>query len=280
MWMRRVGFVALGLGIVGASAVVAMRGEAGLDRRPDAHGGVTVLVPAYFYPGGRHRADWDRLAEAARSVPMEVILNPASGPGTKRDPNYVAVLGPLRRAGARILAYVDSDYGRRPLSAVGDDLRAYRRLYEIDGYFIDQMSNRPKDVDHYRSIRRLVREIAPGLRVVGNPGTSTLPEYLETADTLVTFEGPARQFAGYDPRAAAPWITDHSPGRFAAIVYDARTLDAYHDALSRAVRSGAGRVYITDQKMPNPYLGLPLDWPDRVAAVRALNERPGPSAAP
>jgi len=262
--------VAFGL-IAGASAVVARSGQGSAGPRPEDAGGVTLLVPAYFYPSSQRRADWTRLAEAARSVPLEVILNPASGPGPRRDPNYVAVLEPLRRSGARILGYVDSDYGRRPLAVVEQDLRTYRRFYEIDGVFIDQMANTLGAVDYYRAIRRLVREIDPRFKVVGNPGTYTLQEYLDTADTLVTFEGPARDFAGYDPRTARPWTAGHPARRFAAIVYGVPTPSDGSVALSRAIRSGAGSIYITDQKMPNPYLGLPPYWADQVAAVRAMN---------
>jgi hypothetical protein len=289
MRMHRVrigmGIVAFGL-IAGASAVLARSDQGSAGPRPEAAGGVTLLVPAYFYPSSQRRADWTRLAEAARSVPLEVILNPASGPGPRRDPNYVAVLEPLRRSGARILGYVDSDYGRRPLAAVEQDLRTYRRFYEIDGVFIDQMANTVDAVDYYRAIRRLIRAIDPRLKVVGNPGTSTLPEYLDTADTLVTFEGGARTFAGYTPRAALSWTADHPASRFGAIVYDVRTPSDGRDALSRAIRSGAGSIYITDQNMPNPYLGLPPYWADQIAAVRSANRphvpgeatpsRPGP----
>ncbi len=233
----------------------------------------TVLVPAYFYPAGDHLADWNRLAEAARSVPLEVILNPASGPGERQDANYVAVVDALHRSHARVLAYVDSDYGRRPLAAIEKDVRAYPKFYKIDGFFIDQMANTPEAVDHYRSIRRLIRRADSRYKVVGNPGTPhTLPEYLDAADTLVTFEGSARAFAAYDPHAAAPWTAGHPPDRFAAIIYGVDKTAAGCAILSRARRTGAGSVYITDQKMPNPYLGLPIYWADEAAAVRAINQ--------
>ncbi len=275
-----IGIMAFGLGVARTSSGFAASVEAVQAARPEAPGAATLLVPAYFYPSGPRRADWTRLAEAARSVPMEVILNPDSGPGPRRDPNYVAVLDELRRSGARVLAYVDSDYGRRPLADVDKDLRTYPMFYRIDGYFIDQMANRPESVDHYRSIRQRIRQIDPLLRVVANPGTYTRPEYLETADALVTFEGSAKDFADYNPRAATPWIVGQPPRRFAAMVYDVRDAAAGRDALSRATRAGAGSVYVTDQKMPNPYLGLPPYWADQVAAIRSMNETRKAAEAP
>jgi hypothetical protein len=239
-----------------------------------------MLVPAYFYPSGDRLADWNRLAEAALSVPLEVILNPASGPGERQDPKYVAVIEALHRSNARVLAYVDSDYGRRPIAAIEKDVRTYPEFYKIDGFFIDQMANTQEAVDHYRSIRRLIRRADSRYKVVGNPGTHTRPEYLDAADTLVTFEGSARAFAAYDPHAAAPWTAGHSPGRFAAIIYGVDKTTAGCAVLSRARRTGAGSVFITDQTMPNPYLGLPRYWADEAAAVRAINQPRKPDDGP
>ena len=45
-------------------------------------GTVRMAVPAYFYPG----ADWQRLIAGAPVVGM-IVFNPASGPGTARDPS-------------------------------------------------------------------------------------------------------------------------------------------------------------------------------------------------
>jgi hypothetical protein len=267
-------------GIILVSSVLFLSLAAALDptRIGDGDGpgparddALTALVPAYFYPSDQHLEDWARLAEAARSIPLEVILNPASGPGKKQDLNYVTVIARLRRSGARILAYVDSDYGRRPLDAVEADLRTYVRFYKVDGFFIDQMANTTEAIDYYRSIRRLIRQIDPRLSVVGNPGTATRPEYLETADTLVTFEGSARTFAAYDPDAVAPWTAGHSRRRFAAIIYEVATAPTGRDTMVRARRNGSGSVYVTDRTMPNPYLGLPRYWADLVAAIRARN---------
>ena len=260
--MRRTGIVMLCLAMIPTGPAEAEK--------------MRVIVPAYFYPDAAHRADWNRLAEAARSVPLDVIIDPANGPGTKRDANYVEVVGQLRKAGARVLGYVDSDYGRRPLDAVERDLRTFPRFYPIDGYFIDQMANSPEMVDHHRSIRELIHRIDPDMRVVGNPGTSTRPEYLDTADTLLIFEGSAKQFDRADPRKAMPWMADHPPHRFAVIVYEVRPT-TMRESLKRMNRSGASAVFLTDQTMPNPYLGLPPYWSDQVEAVRAIQQPAEPA---
>ena len=276
--MRRIGIsvVSSGLLLVMTTALNAPASGEGTGPAPVGTGGTTLLVPAYFYPAGDRLADWARLAEAARSIPLEVIVNPASGPGKRQDPRYVAVVNALRRSGGRVLAYVNSNYGRRPLAAVEADLRTYRSFYAVNGFFIDQMANTPEALEHYRSIRRLIRQFDPMLKVVGNPGTSTRPEYLDAADTLVIFEGSVQTFAANDPQKAAPWIVGQPPDRFAMIIYDVPTASAGRDALSRAKWAGAGSAYITDQKMPNPYRGLPPYWADEIATFRAMNQLGNP----
>ena len=42
-----------------------------------------LLVPAYFYPP----TYWDGLNFVAARVPLVVIMNPGSGPGTSQDAN-------------------------------------------------------------------------------------------------------------------------------------------------------------------------------------------------
>ena len=192
-----------------------------------------------------------------------MILNPASGPGKRQDRNYVAVVDALRRSGGRVLAYVNSNYGRRPLAAVEADLRTYRSFYTVDGFFIDQMANTPQAVEHYRSIRRLIRQIDPMLKVVGNPGTSTRSEYLDAADTLVIFEGSVQTFVANDPHKAAPWIAGQQPDRFAIIIYDVPTASSGRDALSRAKWAGAARPTSPTRRCPIPTGAYPLTGPTR-----------------
>ena len=141
------------------------------------------------------------------------------------------------------------------------------------------MANTPEAVEHYRSIRRLIRQIDPMLKVVGNPGTSTRPEYLDAADNLVIFEGSVQTFVANDPQKAAPWIAGHPSDRFAVIIYAVPDAAAARDALSRVKWAGAGSAYITEQKMPNPYRGLPTYWADEVATFRAMNQLGNPVLA-
>jgi hypothetical protein len=77
---------------------------------------VSLLIPLYVHPAEDPGA-WHRLITAADRT-YGVVLNPANGPGDAPDPAFAAVAGALRTAGARLLGYVDTDYGTRAAAVV------------------------------------------------------------------------------------------------------------------------------------------------------------------
>jgi hypothetical protein len=242
-------------------------------------GATTVLVPAYFYPSGPGLAAWNQLADAAGSIPIEAILNPGSGPGTIQDPNYVLVVNILRRAGGRVLGYVDTSYGKRTPAAVERDIRTYLKFYGVDGFFIDQMANTPQAVAYYEAIYQFIKRRSSDFKVVGNPGTPyTLPAYLNAVDTLVVFEGSGITYGDYKPLVPSPWIANYPPSRFANIIHDVADAAGMEKVLTEAQRASAGSVFVTDEKMPNPYSRLPGYWTQEVAAIRALDLPSRPAA--
>jgi hypothetical protein len=229
----------------------------------------TALVPAYFYPSGVGLDEWNRLARDAGLINIEAILNPASGPGTTQDPNYVAVVDNLRAAGGSVFGYVSTKYGDREIADVTKDINSYISFYNINGIFIDQMDNSENRVPYYKEIYRLIKGLHSDFKVIGNAGMPyTLEAYLSAADTLVIFEGPSVFYADFRPFLAAPWVLNYPPDRFAAIVYAAASEIHLIRALDKAGRAHAGSVYVTDGGLPNPYRSLPPYWAREVAAIR------------
>ena len=76
-----------------------------------------MLVPLYVYPADVHtNPAYNRLMDLKRryeTVPMWVIVNPASGPGERVDANYTKAIDRLRGAGCVVLGYVTTSYGKR-----------------------------------------------------------------------------------------------------------------------------------------------------------------------
>ncbi len=103
-----------------------------------------VLTPLYVYPDNVHKNPaYNRLIELKRryeTVPMWVIINPASAPGKQADANYARAIDRLRGAGCVVLGYVTTSYGKRPAAGVRKDIDQWLALYpHIHGIFFDEM---------------------------------------------------------------------------------------------------------------------------------------------
>ena len=106
-----------------------------------------LVVPVYVHPDeAPHR--WQRLASMADRVRIAVV-NVHDGPGSGRDPAYLCAVHALRLSGIRVAGYVDTGYGRRTVTEVASDVAAYRRWYDLDAVFLDQVSSGLAELDHY-----------------------------------------------------------------------------------------------------------------------------------
>lgn len=236
-------------------------------------GAVELLVPAYFYPAGNGLTYWNQMTASAAKAPVVAILNPASGPGSAVDPAYVTVVTNLRGAGGMVIGYVHTSYGERPLAAVTQDILAYRDMYTVDGYFIDEMGNDGSSVslNYYAAIHDYIKALNPVHRVIGNPGTHTREIYLSrpTADAVVVFEDTYRAFRRYTPDA---WNDSYPAARIGHLVHSTGDLSAARNALSLAIQRNAGLFYATNDKLtPNPWDSLPSYWNSLVTEVCLRN---------
>lgn len=94
-----------------------------------------ILVPMYVYPANIHRNPaYNRLADLKRryeTVPMWVIVNPASGPGETVDANYTEAIDRLQVAGCMVLGYVTTSYAKRPQGQVQKEVDRWLALYPV-----------------------------------------------------------------------------------------------------------------------------------------------------
>jgi hypothetical protein len=233
-----------------------------------------ILIPAYFYPAetGSSPNPWQVLATSATAVGITAILNPASGPGTIRDDSYAAAVAILRGNGGKVIGYVSTGYGHRDASAVEAEIARYRSWYDIDGIFLDEMSNLAAQLGYYRGLHDYIRGLDSGYRIIGNPGTNTLEGYLQVADTLVTFENGA----GYPTYQPDGWVDNHAADRFAHLIYDVGSAALMQQFIALAAQRNAGYLYVTDDSGTNPWDRLPTYWQAQAEAVATV---PVPAAA-
>jgi hypothetical protein len=224
-----------------------------------------LLVPAYFHPAVR-ADDWSRLAAAAAQVPTIVVLNPSNGPGRRVDPYYPPVLQQLKSAGATVVGYVYTQWGRRSLSAVKSSVQTFYALYPtIDGIFVDEMAAQASTrlLAYYRELAAFVRAQRDGARLVGNPGCAFDRAFYDQrcADLFVDQEGPLADFAG-QPRAA--WSGQAPTAAFGEIAFGAPSSS---EGARQLRRRGAGWVYCTNLAGDNPYEALPSDFESMLASL-------------
>lgn len=216
-----------------------------------------VLVPLYVYPANVHtNAAYNRLIDLKRrheTVPVWVILNPASGPGTEADANYTKAIDRLKGAGCVVLGYVTTSYAKRPEADVRADIDRWLKLYpRVQGVFFDEMTYEDADAAarYQAALTRYARD-AGCWPTVANPGADTPGRYFaaDAADVIVVHEGsdwPAEDrlkgdyFGGY---------ADYPPFTRGVLVHSMPALDP---AKLRTVRKYARWVYVTeDPYRPN-----------------------------
>jgi len=225
-----------------------------------------LIVPAYQYP--TLGALWADCAAAASRLPLVAILNPASGPGPAADPAYASAAGAVRAHGGRVIGYVMTSYGTRPLADVLRDVDTYRAQYALDGIFLDAMSNDAGAQPHYVAIRDSIAAREPGWLVVGDPGANTLESYLAAADVIVNFDYYGEAYFTWTPSA---WVRNQPPAFFCHLAHTLSTADSMRAAVARAASLNAAWVFVTDDVQGNPWDATPSYWNELVATAETTS---------
>ncbi|GED84104.1 spherulation-specific family 4 protein [Streptomyces sp. 6-11-2] len=211
---------------------------------------MSLLVPLYVHPAEDPGA-WHRLIRSAART-YAVVLNPAGGPGAGPDPAFTAVAEALRAAGARLLGYVDTDYGTRDAAEVADEVRRHREWYAADGCFLDRVTAAPDGLPACRKLVRSARRLGAGT-VVLNPGVHPAPGYARIADLTVTFEGHWSTYVSAFSRPS--WAARQPAERFCHLVYGVPEALVPLAVLTACARGAAVCGPVAGEQ-PNPWAGL------------------------
>jgi Spherulation-specific family 4 len=224
-----------------------------------------VLVPMYVYPENIHKNPaYNRLMDVKRqyeTVPIWVIVNPASGPGERADGNYTKAIDRLRGAGCVVLGYVTTSYGKRAQVEVRKDIDQWMKLYPaIQGIFFDEMIYEDTDAGaKYQAALTRYAHDAGCWPTVANPGAETPGRYFaaDAADVIIIHEGDAWP---KEDRLKGDYFggnADYPPFTRGVLLHSQAKLD--REAL-RMVRKYARWVYVTegvyrpdDPKAANPW---------------------------
>lgn len=227
-----------------------------------------IIIPFYIYPSSIYtNTDYNNLIELKKKyhdVPLIVVLNPSSGPGSVADGNYTAAIQRLRGAGITVIGYVSTNYTVNSIASVKSDIDDWVTLYpDIQGIFFDEMTNDADDthVDYYAELTVYCHYDKNLYPTVGNPGANQLERYFTTltsdiilihenstiptiADIKGDFDGGHSDFE-YMKRGAILYNQSDLPWTSA----DVSAGEAYMEEL----RKYLGWLYFTDDNLPNPY---------------------------
>jgi Spherulation-specific family 4 len=174
-----------------------------------------------------------------------IVINIDSGPGKAPLPEYRPAIAAARAAGADVVAYVDTDNGKRSHGAVVADIELYRAWYGPVGCFFDRAQLADRDVGAYfASLCQYVKAVDPNSTVVLNAGTYVSEHYLSIGDIVVDFEGPCDRYLSAG--AAPGWRSRYDPSRFWHIVYDVPRTEV-QEVVRAAKSRRTGWLYVTDQ---------------------------------
>jgi hypothetical protein len=180
------------------------------------------------------------------------IINPNSGPGTYQDPNYVNGINKLRSAGVTVIGYVYTSYSNRPITAVEQDVHAYKTFYpNINGIMFDEMSNVAGSghKSYYSTISNYAKSIGL-VMTVGNPGADVPPSFVGTVDTILIYEQQGYPSISY----LDGWHSQYNKYTWGMTSYG----DPYlSDSFIYSAKQYSGYIYITNDVLPNPYDTLP-----------------------
>jgi hypothetical protein len=234
----------------------------------------SIGIPAYFYPAGAGLTYWDQLRSGAPTLSV-VIATGLRLETTAADSNYQAQIAKTRAAGIKVLAYVTTSAGDKPLATARLEMDRAFAWYNVDGIFFDESVRYPVtcgQVDYYRSLHMHAKHMRRGAMTVLNHG-QILPEcYADTADVLMTAEMSAADYkAGWKPWG---WEHKYPASKFWHLVHSAPTVAQMQEVVALSRSRNAGRTFVTSAGMSSPsgpYGSMPSAdyWKAQLAAVSA-----------
>ena len=233
---------------------------------------MNVIIPAYIYPSASepYATYWNRIlqdAAIAKSVGFKlvVIVNPSNGDFTSEVPEYTAIIDRLDAAGVKIIGYVYSYYGTRPITEIKTNIAAYKSIYpKVSGIFIDHAQIDNSHFNYYDDLHRTtLQQFGSEALVVGNaPGQQLAStRHREIFDITVAFEDIGGHLGTFTQQGMVRYASPAQIGYIVNAVNQVSATDSQARACGvlkslryNAVSTrNAGYWYLTTDKGDNAY---------------------------
>jgi hypothetical protein len=209
-----------------------------------------TIVPLYSSPSSPAWTELIAAKTAYPRVPVLAVLNPSNGPGSGVSTSYASGISRLAAAGVKVIGYVYTSYGSRPLAQVQADIDRWRTFYpSTTGIFFDEQLNRAGQEAYYKTLSTYAKSKGFDF-TIGNPGSDSIASYVGTVDVQLIYES-----AGLPSMTRlGGWHAQYDKKNFGIIPYAVDTLDANFVASARAA---VGYIFIQNDTTPNPWDTLP-----------------------
>lgn len=226
-----------------------------------------ILEPTYIYPtaGGAPWRSINNTKGNYTQVPVFIVANPASGPGTTQDSNYLNAINGQTKSGVVVLGYVWSNPGPngfdpQTIQQVRNNIDTWVNLYpKIQGIFLDGMPNGVSGNEmYYQNITKYIHVNKTLSFSFANPGADQLESYNGTVDNLNIYENVGMPNQGnlagtaYDPPLGSnhnkSWHEYYQKNKFSFITWNQTTTNGGlpSNATLGNDSSYVGFMYITD----------------------------------
>jgi len=236
---------------------------------------VEVLVPLYRYPSwfDPDTYTWDDIAAAQAEVPITAVINPADGPTEVPNSDYLVGVGDLEAAGVKMIGYVFTTFGARPIESVKADIDLWASAWQpwVTGIFFDESASSAGEVEYYGELYDYVHAQPELDLVVTNQGTTADEGYLSrpAADVVLSFENFESAWPDW---SVADYASNYRRNRFSMLAHEVPDSATMVSDTALAPIRNYGYVYLTDDLLiPNPWDDLPTFWEEEVDALAAIN---------
>lgn len=196
-------------------------------------------------------------------VPIFVIVNPSSGVGSSKDPDYVKGIANLTKSGVIVLGYEATSKGHKLYSTVTSDIDTWVNWYGgpngIKGIELDEMTNNPginnANVTYYQNITNYIH--SKGLKYsFGNPGAGSQPVFQGSVDLMNIYEGSTAPSNSTDLQGSSLWHTWFDKSTFRFEQYEAASLPSQSVIRGYSVYDGY-MFFTNDGADGNPWDSIP-----------------------
>lgn len=259
---------------------------------PTGNHQIGLIQPTYVTPPDVMFSGLITLMGSNPHVPVTVIINPASGPGTSAQAVYTTVISQLQAAGATVLGYVptgngvaNTDYPGQNEATIEAMVASWVSFYPaINGIFYDEMDETGSStictsisggncITLYQQLTTYAH--GQGLPIVyGNPGDNTVSTYFSasppTADRIMVYETNAY---GTSSQLSNSGLCGLNGYNCAAIAYAV----SFSAPQLLTMEQNDGWVFMTDASAANPYITAPTYLSTEMSNLNTYNTGGGTS---